>query len=373
MRSMTSAAATEADEGAQRLRLQRMFWGFANQACTLAIVLGLYGFGMLPGVPVLGFILGTLLIDIGLYATLKSGRNLRLRDPSMTVAQILLPVLPVTYAMYHVADPQARTAFLLMTTGALLFGMFALDRRSMLRLGGVIVLCYLAVLAALYQWAPQRLDLQVEAVVVFAYTAVLAVVSLLGSFIAGLRSTLRRRNGELRDAMAKMEDLVSRDPLTRLPNRRAIMEQLAREHSRFERRRLQQNALAVGVVDVDHFKRINDTWGHQFGDDVLCRIGETLQALIRDGDFIGRFGGEEFLLIIPETTEAAAQASAERLCAAVSALRLPELGDDGRITVSIGMALHRAGEGMETTVKRADDALYRAKAGGRHCVVFAEP
>ncbi|WP_043768952.1 GGDEF domain-containing protein [Algiphilus aromaticivorans] len=370
---MATVATRDAIAEAQRLRLQRMRWGFANQSCTLLIVLGLYGFGMLPGVHALAFAVAWLTIDCALVAALKSGFNLRLRDPSMTAAQIVLPALPTVYIMYHVTDPQARTAFLLMATSALLFGMFALDRRAMLHVGGFIVLGYLAVLAALYQWAPQRIDLQVEVVIVFAYVAVLAIVALLGSFIAGLRSTLRRRNGELREAMAKMEDLVSRDPLTRLPNRRAIMEQLAREHSRFERRLQQQNALAVGVIDADHFKRINDTWGHQLGDDVLCRISETLQSLIRDGDFVGRFGGEEFLVIIPETTEAAARATAERLRAAVSELRFPELGEGGRITVSVGMALHRAGEGMEATVKRADDALYRAKAAGRDCVVFAEP
>lgn len=369
---MATVATRDSIAEAQRLRLQRMRWGFANQSCTLLIVLGLYGFGMLPAVHALAFTVAWLIIDCALVAALKSGFNLRLRDPSMTAAQIVLPALPTVYIMYHVTDPQARTAFLLMATSALLFGMFALDRRAMLHVGGFIVLGYLAVLAALYQWAPQRIDLQVEVVIVFAYIAVLAIVALLGSFIAGLRSSLRERNRELNEAMAKLEDLVSRDPLTRLPNRRAIMEQLAREHSRFERRLQQQNALAVGVIDADHFKHINDTWGHQVGDEVLRRISETLQSAIRAGDFVGRFGGEEFLILLPDTTEKAVRAMGERLRAAVAAQRFSELGEGEAVTVSIGLALHRADESMEATLKRADDAVYRAKDTGRDRVVLAD-
>lgn len=185
---------------AQRLRLQRMAWGFAVQLCTLLVVLGLYGFGMLSLGHALGFVGASLLLAAGLYAMLKSGRNLRLRDPSMTAAQIILPVLPAIYVMYHVTEPQARAAFLLMATGGLLFGMLALDRRRMLCLGGLIVLGYLLVLGALYQWAPQRIDVQVEVIIVFAYAAVLAIVAYLGSFIAGLRRSLRAGNRELGEA-----------------------------------------------------------------------------------------------------------------------------------------------------------------------------
>ena len=369
---MTARATGASLDGAQKLRFRRMLWGFVNQGCTFVIVLGLYGFGMLPGERAAHFAVASLVINIGLVGALLSGFNLRLREPSMTVPQILLPVLPAIYTMYFVTSPQARMAFLLMAAGGSLFGMFALDRRRMLMLGGVIVLLYLAVVAALYQWAPQRVDLRAEAVIVFAYAAMLAIVAYLGSFIAGLRATLRSRNSDLRAAMARLEDLATRDALTRLPNRRSVMEQLAQEEARFWRRRPGNEALAIGVLDLDHFKRINDTWGHQAGDAVLRSVADALRQEIREGDFAGRFGGEEFIFILPETTPAGMRDSAERIRDAVARLRFNVLGDDEAVTASIGVAMHQPGESIEQTVKRADDALYVAKRGGRDRVVIAD-
>lgn len=347
---------------AQQIRLQRMMWGFGNQACTFLIALGLYLFEMVPGPRALEYVVAVLVIDLGFVALIKSNFNLRFRDPSMTAAQIIVPLWPAIYIMFFITDPQARTAFLLMATGGLLFGMFALGLRGMLMVGGTIVFAYLILLAALQLWAPQRIEPKVEAVIVFAYGSVLAIVAYLGSFIAGIRHKLRKQNQLL-------EELSTRDPLTHLPNRRAVMSQLAREVSRTERRTPEQDSLCISILDVDRFKRINDTWGHDVGDAVLCRIGDTLQQVMRQGDFIGRIGGEEFVIVLPETAPEVADIASNRVRDAVARLAFPELPDNEQVTVSQGVAVHRTGERIESTLKRADQALFRAKKEGRNKVV----
>jgi len=349
---------------AQALRFRRMMWGFVSQACTLVVVAGLYGFGMLPGDRVLHYLGLLLIIDATFVLLIRTDLNLRFRDPSMTAAQIIAPLWPAIYLMFFVTDPQARTAFLLLATGGLLYGMLALSRRGMLFVGWVIVLAYLILLMSLQILAPSRVDWRVESIVVFAYVTVLMLVAYLGSYIAGLRNKLKRQN-------AQLTELATRDSLTQLPNRRSVMERLEQERSRFERRSPDNTALCVSMLDIDHFKDINDTWGHDAGDAVLRRIGVALQDCMRKGDFIGRFGGEEFVVILPETTLDVAQTAALRIQQTVAGLVFPELPDGERVTVSQGLASYCSGASIADTLKRADQALYEAKQAGRNQVVLS--
>lgn len=351
---------------AQALRLKRMMWGLVSQAFTFVVVAGLYSFGLVPLDQVLQYVAMIVLIDIALLVLLKSNFNLRFRDPSLTAAQIIAPMWPAIYLMFFVTDPQARTTFLLLATGGLLYGMFALSRRGMLVVGGVILGAYLVLLINLHLLAPERIDWRVESVVVFAYASVLALVAYLGSYIAGLRSKLREQN-------VRLQDLATRDSLTQLPNRRSVMERLAQEKSRAQRRDPDQNALCVSMLDVDHFKDINDTWGHDVGDAVLCRISQTLQDSMRQGDFTGRFGGEEFVIILPETAPEVARSAVLRVQGLVGELSFPELPDGKRVTISQGVAVHQENEDILDTLKRADQALYQAKHAGRNQVVFSFP
>ncbi|MFO7550859.1 MAG: diguanylate cyclase [Haliea sp.] len=328
----------------------------------MVIVAALYGMGMIPGLQVLIYLGMIAALDIGFIATIKTGFNLRCKDPSLTAPQIMLSVLPVIYIMFYVSEPQARMAFLLMGTSSLLFGMFGLGRRGMLQVGGFILAGYLVLLLALYLWAPERINLLVEAVVVFAYACVLAINAYLGSFVSSMRHKLKIQNREL-------AELATLDPLTRLPNRRSLMAQLIKESARSERRRPGQDALCVSMLDVDNFKQVNDTWGHEAGDRILCRIGDAMRGMMREGDFVGRFGGEEFVIILPETSLEAARALATRIRDTIAAMRFSELPAGEQVTVSQGIAAHRSGERIEDTLKRADDALYRAKDGGRNLVV----
>jgi diguanylate cyclase (GGDEF)-like protein len=156
--------------------------------------------------------------------------------------------------------------------------------------------------------------------------------------------------------------LANNDGLTGLPNRRRAGERLEIEVSRSRR---YHNPMAVALCDVDHFKLVNDQFGHNMGDEVLVHVAKALQASLRQVDMVGRWGGEEFLVILPETDLAGARIVGERLRKAVESLHTFKDGPE-RVTCSVGMAVF----GDDTTtagfVDRADQALYRAKRAGRN-------
>lgn len=353
---------------AQRLRVSRILRGTVSFACTAAIVVSCWAFGFLDGARAVHYVIAVVAINAAAVATVFTGLNLRLRDPSLTAPLVVSSLLPSLYVMYHVSEPMIRAAFLLMGTVAVLFGALALDRRRMIGLCGITLTAYVALLALLYRTAPERLDLRVEGVLVLAYFIVLTQVASLGTFINGLRYKLRERNASLVQTMAELEELATRDPLTRLPNRHTAMTQLERELCRVQRRRQDGDGLCVGLLDVDHFKRVNDRFGHQTGDAVLRRIGETLNGAMRQGDFVARFGGEEFLIILPETSLDGGLAAAERMRAAVAAMDTADLPMTEPPTVSIGLAVHDPARRIEETLGLADQALYRAKHLGRNRV-----
>ncbi|WP_457968806.1 diguanylate cyclase [Pseudomonas sp. R4-84] len=155
------------------------------------------------------------------------------------------------------------------------------------------------------------------------------------------------------------------DPLTGLPNRAAWSERLEREVDQWQRH---GNSLLIAMLDLDHFKRINDNYGHLAGDRVLKLIASVLRKRIRGSDFIARFGGEEFVLLVPDTPLAAGAKLAEVLRAAIEACPFHFKGEPVIITVSMGMTAFKPGERSELVLKRADEALYRAKNAGRNRV-----
>lgn len=178
--------------------------------------------------------------------------------------------------------------------------------------------------------------------------------------VKDLQDSLRRQNAEL-------EEVSCTDVLTGLANRRGLGMQLNRLVQAARRHR---HDLAVLLVDVDHFKRINDTEGHEAGDRVLAELGRRLQDNIRAEDTAGRWGGEEFLLALPFTDPAAAAILAERLRAAIAdaPFKLGG-GSDLAVTVSIGGAAGRSE--VDVLLRQADDALYAAKHAGRNAVRMA--
>jgi two-component system, cell cycle response regulator len=187
-----------------------------------------------------------------------------------------------------------------------------------------------------------------------------------------LQSMLRIKEltDQLQQANAKLAQLAVTDPLTGLNNRRSLYAQLEREFARAQRYR---HPLSVLMLDIDHFKAVNDTFGHQMGDRVLKILGDVLRSSIRNSDIGGRFGGEEFMVLAPETARDTVGVLAERIRAGVQ-VRTATAGEGiPKISVSIGVATTELQHAttFEELVHLADEALYKAKREGRNRVVIA--
>ncbi|GGL18032.1 GGDEF domain-containing protein [Deinococcus radiotolerans] len=170
------------------------------------------------------------------------------------------------------------------------------------------------------------------------------------------------RDAEVR--AAAFAEAALRDPLTGAPNRAHAMQILAELHVQAQ----QGRSSAVALMDLDHFKRVNDTYGHAAGDAVLTRVVQVLRAALRDVDCVARFGGEEFVIILPGVSIRDAEQVCLRLGQALSALTWPEIHPDLRVTGSFGVASLREGVSLTALLHEADAALYEAKAAGRHAV-----
>ena len=179
------------------------------------------------------------------------------------------------------------------------------------------------------------------------------------------RTELDERHELLQAQAAKLEELATTDALTGAYNRRKFNELILAE---IERVRRYGHPLSLFILDIDHFKRINDTRGHETGDEVLVVLAGLIRAGIRATDSLARWGGEEFVVLSPEVTVEEAMGLAERLRAAAGT---HEYSFVGKVTASIGVAQHRAGETADELFARADEALYRAKQGGRDRVELA--
>lgn len=175
---------------------------------------------------------------------------------------------------------------------------------------------------------------------------------------------------KLNATLAELTELASHDALTGLLNRRAIMDALPKEIKRMER---QQQTLCIGMCDIDHFKHINDTYGHLVGDEVLKEVTKRMQSVLREHDLVGRYGGEEFLVITPIDKLENASMVYQRLCQATSSPPIELAEVSLTVTISCGVTCYLPNidnQGINSFIARADQALYQAKNGGRNQVIF---
>jgi len=191
-----------------------------------------------------------------------------------------------------------------------------------------------------------------------------------GELLARIKVQLKIKalQDELKESNKKLTELSTIDSLTQLYNRRHFMAALAVEFERTER---YGTPLSFVMLDIDHFKRLNDTLGHQAGDEVLRRIGALIKQKIRTGDMPGRYGGEEFSVLLPQTEIDGAMDFAERFRQSVEAMVVPFQEIDIRTTVSIGAAScpHKDVGCEADLIRMADEALYKAKEAGRNTVI----
>jgi diguanylate cyclase (GGDEF)-like protein len=296
-----------------------------------------------------------LVVNIAVAAVFVSGWNERWSDPSLTMLQMGLAVTCVAVILVvgrdtqFVASPFYGVLFV--------FGMLQLRPRQIAGMTLYLLLSYAAALKLRLELFHDVLDLRVEAVT----SALVVGSSVWFAFAAGYISTLRTR---LRESRQQIRAMAARDGLTGLWNRRhidATLEAAVQHAARHG------TPLCVALVDVDHFKHVNDRHGHAIGDQVLKAVASCLALSVRAEDHVGRFGGEEFLLILPATSLSQAAALTERLRLGLNAQSIMPAGDRP-VTASFGLADWRSGEVASALVHRADQALYRAKAAGRNRV-----
>jgi diguanylate cyclase (GGDEF)-like protein len=294
------------------------------------------------------------------YAVLRSGATRAWADPSVAVPQMVAAIgcLAAAYAII----PAIRGSVLMVAALVVTFGAYTMTPRATRLLALFAVALLGSVMGVMSQLHPLRFDPVVERLHFAIVAAVLPTLSLLAGQLSALRKRMKQQATDLQLALERIQRLATRDELTGLYNRRHLRDELAREADRAQRQRA---PLALCLIDVDHFKPINDRHGHALGDEVLCGLSDLLLRMTRTGDILGRWGGEEFLLLLPATPVAQAADVVDRLRAAAGAAMvsasLPEL----RVTISAGLAPVDAVDAIETALEHADRALYRAKAEGR--------
>jgi len=189
--------------------------------------------------------------------------------------------------------------------------------------------------------------------------------------IVVLKDTTEQKQAkkELKLLNLKLKHEATHDPLTGALNRRAILDILSKELIRTKRR---NTKLSIGLCDIDHFKHINDKYGHQVGDDTLCSFVKVMQNTLRPYDLLGRYGGEEFLLIMPDSSDSTENGVYERLRTKIADHQLPTRSGGVNITVSIGISSSNGDETADEMIAKADTALYRAKENGRNQLGYAD-
>jgi diguanylate cyclase (GGDEF)-like protein len=300
------------------------------------------------------------------YGVLRAGLSLRWRDPALTMPQMVFALSALALA-YRI-NPHVRGALLMVVPLVLIFGAFTLTPARCRSLGWSAVGLFGAAMAWGGVHEPERFQPTIEWIHFFFVATVLPTISLLAGQLSQWRRDLQVQKRELREALERLRLLATHDELTGLPNRhhvQAWVRNTTRSGDPAE------GTSCVALIDLDHFKSINDRLGHATGDMALRIFAREASKLLRSRDMLARWGGEEFLLVMPDTQPSEAQIALARLRAR---LAQPETWSDCpevRATFSAGLAVQGQAQSLEEVIRMADSALYAAKHAGRDRVVTA--
>ena len=349
----------------QRLRITRSLMS----ALVFVVCVGLIVYGSLIGVmnPRHGVLLAGLIAVscTGFYVALRSGFNLRFSDPSLTLPQIMSALTWICGA-YAISN-EGHGGTLILFALVLVFGIFNMNSRR----ARISTLYAIVAMGATMAYKSQTDPLHYPAAIEWMYfvfvATVMPMISKLAGQLTSMRNRLKAQKTDLEVALARIQDLASRDELTGLINRRQTIEVLTQHAARCKRGVVQ---FWVAVLDLDHFKEINDTWGHAVGDEVLRNFAQLAQSVLRDTDVIGRWGGEEFLAVMLAAPPHDPRVGIERLRAKLVTATLSPAVPHLKVTFSAGLAAFGEQCDVQGAVERADKAMYKAKANGRDCIVM---
>ncbi|XLY87028.1 diguanylate cyclase domain-containing protein [Ectopseudomonas mendocina] len=364
---MSSMTRRGTQRSLQSLLLKRFAMAFATYVmmalvCWFAVING-HSLGTISTAAWLSLgVFGSQLVFLWLFL---SGRNLRYDDPSLTEAQVLVALAwqPLVLAQFDSARGVMMVFYMLI----LLFGVFQLTPKVFVRCA-IFAFFGFAAMLLFEAYRMPMLDSSMAWLQVWVLFILLVWLCLFSSYVQAMRKRMRQRRfalqahqDTLRGMMRQLEDLVATDELTGLFNRRHFLRVATRE--------LEHTAPGgqhgLALIDLDHFKRINDAHGHAAGDRVLQTFAAVARACLRDGDIIARYGGEEFVLLLPNTDADQFTACCERLREAFAKAE-PVGVKLENLSLSAGMTLLVAGDDLDEALQRADQALYQAKRGGRN-------
>ena len=350
----------------QRLRITRSLLS----ALVFLICVGLIVYCSVIGVMVPGH--GALLAGLialscsGFYVALRTGWNRRFSDPSLTLPQIVAALTWICGA-YAITN-EGHGGTLMLFALVLVFGIFNMNARRA-RLSTLYAVVAMG-LTMLYKGMtdPLHYPAQIELMYFVFVATVMPMISQLATELNAMRGRLKAQKTDLEAAVVRIRELATRDELTGLYNRRQITQVLS-EHAARSKRGVVK--FWVAVLDLDHFKQVNDTWGHGVGDEVLRSFAQMAEGVLRETDVIGRWGGEEFLAVMLAVPPHDPHVGLERLRVKLQTAQVSQSVPDLRITFSAGLAAYGESGAVHLAIERADKALYLAKAQGRNQTVMA--
>ena len=351
-----AAPRTAETERKQRIRMRR--FGFASMFSILfvGVLAVFYAQAKVDRTTLVHAAVFVIASIVVFFVIFRTGINLRSADPSLTGWQFVAAVATMLYVVYHA--PDTRLVFNAFFFVAVMFGMLRRDSGKIAIFGFVSIVLFGLLTALRYENKGDgevlRLDL--------LQCVVMAVTLPWILFLGGHLQRLQRGLAEVRIKLGDIEEEARRDELTGVYNRRALV---AAMHEAKQQSDATGEPFSICMIDLDLFKRYNDEFDHATGDQVLRTFAQAVQSGLRTMDFFGRYGGEEFIQILPRTALPGAIADAERLRARIGTLELPVSSSAGPLTVSIGVAQYAPNEAIEQTLARADSALYKAKRLGR--------
>ncbi|MBI5259742.1 MAG: GGDEF domain-containing protein [Burkholderiales bacterium] len=294
------------------------------------------------------------------YALVRSGIAREGLDPGLAHTQLTVGVL-FMLAAYAASGPAASGVLIVMASH-IVYAMFTLPPRVVWALvGGSLTGLALTMVGCGLLW-PERFRTDTQ-LVAFLYAAlVVPLIAMLSDRLTTLTQRLKTQHAALEQALAKVQELATRDELTRAHNRAHMQALLDNQHAQHRR---MQAPMTVAMIDLDHFKRINDRHGHATGDEVLRRFATLARAELRSIDQLARWGGEEFLVLLPNTAADDGLRALDRLQRKLADGRLAGMPEGLVVTFSGGVAQVAGDEPVEAAVARADAAMYRAKHNGR--------
>ena len=297
------------------------------------------------------------------FALLRGGYTLKLADPLFCFPQVLFGVgaVVIGYALIPFGQgPALQVLFVL-----LVYDLHRLSEKQIGFIAASAVVLLSATVALTWMRRPDGVDLQQEALNIGLAVLVIPMLSAVGRAVRRVHVKQIEKRAELDKVLGELKTLSQRDALTGAVNRRYMLELLGDE---LKRHRRAGRPFSVAMLDIDWFKRINDTYGHAVGDKVLQRMAALAQGPLRGTDVVARWGGEEFLLLFPVCDAAEAALMLERLREDVARFEWHAVAPGLSVSFSAGVVAHVSEDTVEQTVDKADAAMYRAKEQGRNRV-----